>query len=74
MGESALKSHMRSKRHKNNGTIGGEPAVTLYPRSVLYHVEMEIQVRQEKRENDNPSTASRRCNSKIANNFGRTCD
>ena len=29
MGESALKSHMRSKRHKNNGKIGGEQAVTL---------------------------------------------
>ena len=29
MGESALKSHMKSKRHKNNGTIGGEQAVTL---------------------------------------------
>ena len=29
MGESALKSHMRSKRHKINGTIGGEQAVTL---------------------------------------------
>ena len=29
MGESALKSHMRSKRHDNNGTIGGEQAVTL---------------------------------------------
>ena len=29
MGESALKSHMRSKRHKNNNTIGGDQAVTL---------------------------------------------
>ena len=29
MGESTLKSHMRSKRHKNNGPIGGEQAVTL---------------------------------------------
>ena len=29
MGESALKSHMGSKRHKNNSTIGGEQAVTL---------------------------------------------
>ena len=29
MGESALKSHMRSKRHKNNSTIGGDQAVTL---------------------------------------------
>ena len=29
MGESALKSYMRSKRHKTNGTIGGEQAVTL---------------------------------------------
>jgi len=29
VGESALKLHMRSKRHKNDGTIGGEQAVTL---------------------------------------------
>ena len=29
MGESALKSHMRSERHKNNGTIGGEQAVAI---------------------------------------------
>ena len=29
MGESALKSHMSSKRHKNNSTIGGDQAVTL---------------------------------------------
>ena len=29
MGESAVKSHMRSIRHKNNSTIGGEQAVTL---------------------------------------------
>ena len=29
MGESALKSHMKSERHKNNSKIGGEQAVTL---------------------------------------------
>ena len=29
MGESALKSHMKSERHKNNNRIGGEQAVTL---------------------------------------------
>ena len=29
MGESALKSHMKSERHKNNSRIGGEQAVTL---------------------------------------------
>ena len=52
MGESTLKSHMRSKRHKNNGPIGGEQAVTL-SLFVLYHVEMEIQLKQEKREHRN---------------------
>ena len=29
MGESALKLHMKSERHKNNSRIGGEQAVTL---------------------------------------------
>ena len=29
MGESALKSHMKSERHKNNSRIEGEKAVTL---------------------------------------------
>ena len=29
MGESALKSHMKSERHKNNSRIGGEQPVTL---------------------------------------------
>ena len=29
MGESALKSHMKSERHKNNGGIGGKQLMTL---------------------------------------------
>ena len=29
MGESALKSHMKSERQKNNSRIGGEQPVTL---------------------------------------------
>ena len=29
MGESALKLHMKSERHKNNSRTGGEQAVTL---------------------------------------------
>ena len=60
MGESALKSHMKSERNKKT--------IELQVNS-RWHGNIAITI---KSCNDNPFAASRRCNSKITTIFGRT--
>ena len=73
---------MKSKRHKNNGTIGGEQAVTLSSFGFVScgngnsgeAGKAGTSQSQQQAVMTIPPPPQDDCNSKITNNFGRTCD